>query len=425
MAPKRYAGVYYSKPDKPDQVPKPGGKEGELWARIDTKGAESVRRDNAPLVSNAVATVLRLILAERKPLDAITYVAGLVDDLRTGRVDRSQLIVSKALSKEPRDYDPMPVHAKLTLKMRERDPATAPRVGDRVPYILVPPPPDKNAKVSDCGEDPEWLLKHDVPIDSAKYVDMLRKAMERILDRVAPGATKLVFDGDATKRTTTVTLASIFAGGPREPVLDPTSQAGKEQAKKKKKKPREKSDHEPSNRTLEWARSKSRIELRDVAAHVARFLAERRKQRHDDGGGGGGAGLQHRFVETASSSSPVLRAGVARVVAKCLGCGQSLQDCATCGRGRTCDCEERAAKPLCSRCAAKPGEREKHDRRAADRLAEARALNDERWRTCEDCAGSIEQAEDCSFKVCENWFARAASRKELGAAEATCARFGQ
>lgn len=48
---KRYAGLYFTKPDKHD--------------KMDCKGLETVRRDNCPLVANMMNTCLQILLIER------------------------------------------------------------------------------------------------------------------------------------------------------------------------------------------------------------------------------------------------------------------------------------------------------------------------------------------------------------------------
>jgi len=57
---KRYAGLYYTNPDKYD--------------KMDTKGIETVRRDNCRLVQNVIETVLRMILIDRDVQGAQEYV---------------------------------------------------------------------------------------------------------------------------------------------------------------------------------------------------------------------------------------------------------------------------------------------------------------------------------------------------------------
>lgn len=48
--------------------------------------------------------------------------------------------------------------------MQKRDPATAPSVGDRVPYVIVKAA--KGAKAYEKAEDPIYALENNLPIDS-------------------------------------------------------------------------------------------------------------------------------------------------------------------------------------------------------------------------------------------------------------------
>ena len=57
---KRYAGLYWTKPDK--------------WDKMDSKGIESVRRDNCRLVQTVVETSLRKLLIDRDVVGAQEYV---------------------------------------------------------------------------------------------------------------------------------------------------------------------------------------------------------------------------------------------------------------------------------------------------------------------------------------------------------------
>ncbi len=54
-------------------------------------------------------------------------------------------ILIQSLSKEADSYDNTAAHVELAKKMKKRDPATAPQVGDRVPYVII-----KAAKVRTC-----------------------------------------------------------------------------------------------------------------------------------------------------------------------------------------------------------------------------------------------------------------------------------
>ena len=44
---------------------------------------------------------------------------------------------SQGLTKDTEEYDTTSAHVELAKKMRKRDPATAPNVGDRVPYVII------------------------------------------------------------------------------------------------------------------------------------------------------------------------------------------------------------------------------------------------------------------------------------------------
>jgi hypothetical protein len=422
-------------------VPKPGGKDGELQDLIDVKGVESVRRDSSLMVSEAVATVLRKLLSERNPLSAASYVANLVDDLRTGRADLNKLIISKSLSKLPEQYPAPAAHVELAKRLKLRSPATAPRVGDRVPYILVARPPDKTAGLSTGGEDPAYVLEQGLSIDVHEYVEMLRKPMQRMLDPVLPGVVDFIFDRTPMRSTRAISITSAVAGGSGEHhqhefVQDLSDRRVKEQAKKKKV--REQSDYAPSNETLKWVREKSRVQVPDVERTIAEML---QKKHHC---ATSAAFSVPKFVSTSvPPNSPFVRLNIVKVLPKCAACGSTTLECIVCGPSRSrCDCEKPVKAALCNAC--QVAEASKHRQRSIEVLAEATKRNEECWGVCRECVGSIEDAEGCAFKECRytslrslllllcantfildsNWFARMTVRRDLERAKEKAARFG-
>lgn len=46
-------------------------------------------------------------------------------------------VALQALAQEAEDYKVKSAHVELAEKMRKRDPATAPAIGDRVPYVII------------------------------------------------------------------------------------------------------------------------------------------------------------------------------------------------------------------------------------------------------------------------------------------------
>ncbi|KAI8535591.1 hypothetical protein RHMOL_Rhmol10G0186100 [Rhododendron molle] len=120
---KRYAGLLWTKPDKFD--------------KMDTKGIETVRRDNCLLVKNLVTECLHKILIARDIPGAVQFVKNTISDLLMNRMDLSLLVITKGLTKTGDDYEVKAAHVELAERMRKRDAATAPNVGDRVPYVII------------------------------------------------------------------------------------------------------------------------------------------------------------------------------------------------------------------------------------------------------------------------------------------------
>lgn len=50
------------------------------------------------------------------------------------------LVISKALSKEGKNYASKQAHVELAERMKKRDQGTAPALGDRVPYVIIQGP---------------------------------------------------------------------------------------------------------------------------------------------------------------------------------------------------------------------------------------------------------------------------------------------
>jgi DNA polymerase delta subunit 1 len=107
---KRYAGLYFTRPDKYD--------------KMDCKGIETVRRDNSPLVANLISICLQKLLIERDPQGAIDYAKQTISDLLCNRIDISHLVITKELSKTDKEYVGKQAHVELANKMRKRDPGS-------------------------------------------------------------------------------------------------------------------------------------------------------------------------------------------------------------------------------------------------------------------------------------------------------------
>ncbi|WUR02821.1 DNA polymerase delta catalytic subunit (DPOD) [Vairimorpha necatrix] len=174
---KRYAGLIYTNPDKS--------------SKIDTKGIETVRRDNCNLVKEVIETCLNKILFEKDVEGAKSYVKKIVQDLYQGKIDLSQLVISKAITKSGEKYASKQAHVELAEKMKKRGDESAGALGNRVGYIMV----EKGKKVAgyDKAEDPVYVLENNLPIDTEYYIDQqLAKPLHRLFEPIVDNVSELL-----------------------------------------------------------------------------------------------------------------------------------------------------------------------------------------------------------------------------------------
>ncbi|XP_060591908.1 DNA polymerase delta catalytic subunit-like isoform X2 [Ruditapes philippinarum] len=189
---KRYAGLYWTNPQKYD--------------KMDCKGLETVRRDNSPLVSNLINQCLQLLLIDRNPDGAIEHAKQTISDLLCNRIDISNLIITKELTKTEDDYAGKQAHVELANRMRKRDPGSAPQLGDRVPYVIMAAAKKTAAYLK--SEDPIYVLENNIPIDTQYYLEnQLSKPLLRIFEPVIgeKKAESVLLKGEHTRTKTVVT----------------------------------------------------------------------------------------------------------------------------------------------------------------------------------------------------------------------------
>ncbi|XP_077836953.1 DNA polymerase delta catalytic subunit isoform X3 [Macaca mulatta] len=190
---KRYAGLLFSsRPDTHD--------------RMDCKGLEAVRRDNCPLVANLVTASLRRLLIDRDPEGAVAHAQDVISDLLCNRIDISQLVITKELTRAASDYAGKQAHVELAERMRKRDPGSAPSLGDRVPYVIISAAKGVAAYMK--SEDPLFVLEHSLPIDTQYYLEQqLAKPLLRIFEPILGEgrAEAVLLRGDHTRCKTVLT----------------------------------------------------------------------------------------------------------------------------------------------------------------------------------------------------------------------------
>lgn len=146
----------------------------------------------------------------RNPKGAVEYAKQTIADLLCNRIDISQLVITKELTKTEKDYAAKQAHVELASKMKKRDAGNAPKLGDRVPYVIISAA--KGTPAYEKAEDPIYVLENSLPIDYEYYLtNQLSKPLLRIFEPIlGDKAESQLLKGDHT-RSRTISHSKIGA----------------------------------------------------------------------------------------------------------------------------------------------------------------------------------------------------------------------
>jgi len=168
VAKKRYMYVEWTNPENHN-------------GEIEAKGVELVRRDNCPYVKETLDAVLQQIFFKNNLPLGIHEAEQHVDFLLNGEVPINKLVLSKNLKNEYKRPETI-AHYQLVEKMKLRDPNSAPKPGDRVPFVYIDIG-DPKALSWKKVEDPQYVIDNKVPIDYLYYLEhQLKVPLETIFD---------------------------------------------------------------------------------------------------------------------------------------------------------------------------------------------------------------------------------------------------
>ncbi len=160
---KRYVGMLYE--DDPSKKPK--RKE---------MGIALKRRDSAPIVKDVFGGALDILMEERDIRKAQRFVNEKLADVLQNKVPLDKFIITKQLGDNyaamKEDYKgpaTLPAHVVLANRMKERDPGSAPQVGDRIPFLYVLERTQQK-KQGDRIEHLDYVREHKLTPDAAFYV---------------------------------------------------------------------------------------------------------------------------------------------------------------------------------------------------------------------------------------------------------------
>lgn len=177
---KRYAGLMYTNPEKPDY--------------IDAKGIQLVRRDNCGFVRKVSNEVLNTIMYKLDVKEAIQIARMAAKELLSNTVSIDDLVVSKSLRRIgyvktkgeippgkssiackgfylTHEYgNPNLPHVTVAIKREEREPGCGPKSGDRVPYIFIDTKNKKDLQYLKA-EDPAYAKEASLNPDVQYYLE--------------------------------------------------------------------------------------------------------------------------------------------------------------------------------------------------------------------------------------------------------------
>lgn len=160
---------------------------GLLWVdehstpKRDTKGIATKRRDVAPLVQSTVSDIINKLLWSQDVEGAVHVVQSVLLQMITQRLPVEELTVRKELKKRPCDYSTPTPHSSTASKMIKRDPEHAPKLGERVAYVIV----RGNGDISSRAEEPERVREYDMNVDYLYYLqNQLQNPVQEIFNAV-------------------------------------------------------------------------------------------------------------------------------------------------------------------------------------------------------------------------------------------------
>lgn len=204
LSKKRYAGIAYEKSN------------GEWKEDLIMRGIETVRRDWCDAATKILFDVLNILLKEQNPKKAFSYVKEFLLKLERNEIPIEDLIVTKSISKSIGSYKGIQPHIELVKKLKKRN-GESPGVGDRVSFVIV-----KGMQLlSTRAEDPEYIKKNKIPIDSKYYVEnQILPPLERVFEVIGISKNELMGIGRQTLLKDIFNPAGNLKSALLEPLLD-------------------------------------------------------------------------------------------------------------------------------------------------------------------------------------------------------------
>jgi len=147
------------------------------------KGIDCIRRDRLPYVVKTMKQYLHILIEQEDINKAYKLVLWALAKLKRGQVAINDLVIIKGLSKPLEGYDinkAPPLHVATAIRAKQRDENYECAPGTRIAYVYTVPT-QKNEKVCNTVDDPEYVLENFVALDFQKYSEIFCSAVEKII----------------------------------------------------------------------------------------------------------------------------------------------------------------------------------------------------------------------------------------------------
>ena len=126
-----------------------------------------------------------------------------IEKIKRNEIPLEKLTIIKSITKSLDSYDGVLPHIELAKKLAKREPSNAPKVGDRIGFVIVA----GNAMLSKRAEDPEYVREHHLQLDWNYYLtNQILPAIERIMQAIGVTRTELLGGGHQIK------ISDVFSG---------------------------------------------------------------------------------------------------------------------------------------------------------------------------------------------------------------------
>lgn len=139
---------------------------------LDAKGVALVRRDYCDYVKKCFKHIVDEIMYNDISVDnTFDIYKDNILKIYNNNVDIKDLVLSSLLKST---YKTKPVHVLVAEKLKQRNEEV--NIGDRIEYVYIQDN-DPKRKKSECGENPNYVILNNIPINKLCYIEQLAKVI--------------------------------------------------------------------------------------------------------------------------------------------------------------------------------------------------------------------------------------------------------